>query len=59
MNMSAFIAMMVIRSVEINEEAGKEKYRAYFVNTHIYKRYQDDTDTILETEGCSKAIVRY
>jgi len=38
-------------------EAGKEKYRAYFVNTRIYARYREATDEMLLADGYEDCIV--
>ena len=37
--------------------AGQAKYKAYFVKTSIYRKYRDDVDTILETDGNEDCIV--
>lgn len=47
--MESFIANMIIKSAEISEEKGKEKYRSYFLKTKLYIRYQESVDTILST----------
>ncbi len=48
--MSAFIASMIMQAKdERGVEAGKAKYRAYFVTTRLYKKWKADTDTILAT----------
>lgn len=38
-------------------EAGQKKYRAYFVKTRLYKRWKDNVDTILKTDGYDEVIV--
>lgn len=55
--MSTFIANMIIKAAKTGEDAGKAKYRAYFVNTRLYENWRPDTETILETEGFSAVIV--
>lgn len=55
--MSAFIARMIIKARAKSLEAGQAKYRAYFVNTHLYADYKADTDTILTTDGYADCIV--
>ena len=57
MDMSTFIALMIMKQADISIEKGKEKYRAYFVNTKLYVKYQSDVDTILTTEGYGECIV--
>ena len=57
MNMSPFIAKMIIKEAVVSEANGQAKYRAYFVNTAIYAMYQADVNTILETEGYGNCIV--
>ena len=47
--MESFIANMIIKSAEISEEKGKEKYRSYFLKTKLYSRYRQGVDTILTT----------
>ena len=36
--------------------AGRKKYRAYFVKTRLYKRWKDNVDTILKTDGYDEVI---
>lgn len=55
--MSAFIAKMIMTQASISLEKGQEKYRAYFVNTTLYAKWQADVDTILTTEGYDNCIV--
>ena len=57
MNMSPFISIMIMKAREKSLEEGQAKYRAYFVNTRIYAKYQADVDTILQTEGKEDCIV--
>ena len=47
--METFIANMIIKSADISQEAGKEKYRSYFHKTKLYARYREGVDTILST----------
>lgn len=42
-------------------DAGKEKYRAYFVKAaakKLYGKYQEEVDTVLNTDGYSDCIVK-
>lgn len=55
--MSAFIARMIIKARQKSLEQGQAKYRAYFINTHLYADYKADTDTILTTDGYADVIV--
>ncbi len=57
MDMAAFIARMIIKARTTSLEAGQAKYRAYFINTNLYLQWQDDVNTILETDGYSDCIV--
>lgn len=57
MDMAPFIAMMIIKARKTSLEAGQEKYRAYFINTKLYAQFQEDVNTILETEGHGDCIV--
>lgn len=55
--MSTFIAKMIIKQADISLESGQNKYRAYFVNTKLYSKWQEDVNTILTTEGYEDCIV--
>lgn len=55
--MSTFIARMIIEQAERSTEGGKNKYRAYFVNTKLYVRWQEDVNSILTIEGYTDCIV--
>lgn len=55
--MAEFIAKKIIQNAEMGVDKGREKYKAYFVNTKIYAKYQSNVDTILETEGYGSYIV--
>lgn len=55
--MVTFIANQIIRERKVSLEKGQAKYRAYFVNTHIYLTYKADVETILKTDGYADAIV--
>lgn len=55
--MCTFIARMIESAYDKSEEAGKAKYRAYFVSTKIYAKWKEDVDTILITDGYENAIV--
>lgn len=55
--MITFIAGRIMLDADKSLEKGQDKYRAYFVRTHIYRKYQDDVDTILRTDGYSNVIV--
>ena len=57
MEMSPFIARMILKVRKDSLEAGQARYRAYFVNTSIYEKYKEDVDTILATEGFEDCIV--
>ena len=55
--MGAFIAKMVMTQADSSLEKGQAKYRAYFVNTGLYAKWQQDVNTILTTEGYADCIV--
>ena len=55
--MAAFIANRIMEQADVSLEKGQEKYRAYFVNTNLYVDWQDDVNTILQTEGYGDCIV--
>ena len=55
--MSAFIARMIMQQADISLEKGQAKYRAYFINTKLYVKWQSEVDTILTTDGYSDCIV--
>jgi len=55
--MATFIASQIIKQAKVSTELGKEKYRAYFVNTSLYLAWKEDVDTILSTEGYAEVIV--
>lgn len=38
-------------------EAGREKYRAFFIHTTIYKKYRTATDMQLKTDGYGDCVV--
>lgn len=55
--MSTFIARMIMQQADISIENGQAKYRAYFVSTSLYAKWQSDVDAILTTEGYAECIV--
>lgn len=55
--MSEFIARRIKMQADLSAEKGIKKYKAYFVNTKIYKAYREDVDTILRTDGYENVIV--
>ena len=56
-DMETFIASRIIEEAEKSVEAGQKKYHAYFVKTRLYKRWKDNVDTILKTDGYDEVIV--
>ena len=54
--MVTFIAGRIMLDADKSEKQGVDKYKAYFVNTHIYRKHQDDVDTILRTDGYENII---
>lgn len=55
--MNTFIAGRIILEADKSSKQGQDKYRAYFINTHLYRKYQPDIDTILRTDGYGDVIV--
>ena len=55
--MATFIARMIMEKADKSIEAGQKKYRAYFVNTKLYKNWKEDVDTILITDSYEDVIV--
>ena len=49
---------MIIEEAKKSLTAGQKKYRAYFVNTSLYKNWKDDVDVILITDGYEDVIVK-
>jgi hypothetical protein len=56
-DMTTFIASRIMEEADKSVEAGQKKYRAYFVKTRLYKRWKDNVDTILKTDGYEDVIV--
>lgn len=56
-DMTTFIASRIMEEADKSIEAGKKKYRAYFVRTSLYKNWKEDVDTILKTDGYEDVIV--
>lgn len=55
--MITFIAERIKVDTDKSLTQGQDKYRAYFVKTSIYRKYQEDVNTILQTDGYTDAIV--
>lgn len=55
-DMTTFIARRIIEEADKSIEAGQKKYRAYF-RTRLYKKWKDEVDTILKTDGYDEVIV--
>ena len=55
--MSTFIAKKIIEKADRSTEEGQKKYRAYFVKTGLYKKWKEEVDTILKTDGYDEVIV--
>lgn len=55
--MITFIAQRIEEARDISLEKGVAKYRAYFVNTRIYKKYRADVNALLEQDGYEDCIV--
>lgn len=55
--MITFIAKRIMEEADKSLQQGQDKYRAYFVNTKLYIKYQEDVNAILRTDGYENAIV--
>lgn len=55
-DMTTFIARMIMKEADKSTEVGQKKYRAYF-RTRLYKKWKDEVDTILRTDGYEEVIV--
>ena len=55
--MITFIAQRIEEARDISLEKGIAKYKAYFVNTRIYKKYRADVDALLDQDGYEDCIV--
>lgn len=55
--MKDFIAGAIILARKTSLEAGKAKYRSYFLNIPYYKKYKEGTDKILTAKGYADCIV--
>lgn len=55
--METFISERIEEATKQSIEKGKTKYRAYFVKTKRYKKWQEDVNSILELDGYADAIV--
>ena len=55
--MATFIAGRIEKEAKKSVEQGRNKYKAYFVKTHLYEDYRADVDTILTTDGYEDVIV--
>jgi hypothetical protein len=55
--MVTFIAQRIEEARDISLEKGRDKYRAYFIKTKLYKKYKADVDAILEQDGYEDCIV--
>ena len=54
--MSDFIADVIMNRAMTSIEDGMQKYRAYFINTHLYSKYKNDVDSILTKNGMEACI---
>ena len=55
--MATFIANAIIKAGKKSIEKGQEKYKAYFIKTHIYEDWRGDVDSILTVEGYAECII--
>ena len=55
--MAAFIARMIIKEANMSLRDGVNKYKEYFIDTTIYKKWKDSVDEILISRGYKTVIV--
>ena len=55
--MTTFIAKNIIKAGKVSVENGQNKYRVYFVNTHIYEKYREGVNAYLTKNGYTDLIV--
>lgn len=55
--MDKFIAKMIKVEADKSLELGQDKYRAYFLNTSVYEKWQASVDMILISDGYEACIV--
>ena len=55
--MNTFIAKMIMSQAKISLENGQAKYRAYFINTKLYSKWQEAVNATLVAEGYEDCIV--
>lgn len=55
--MEGFIAARIEEAYDVSKEKGVAKYKAYFVKTHLYKKWRPMVDAILEQDDYTDAIV--
>ena len=55
--MITFIAQRIEEARDFSLEKGITKYKAYFVNTRLYKRYRANVNALLEQDGYEDCIV--
>lgn len=54
--MAEFIANRIKKAGQDGELEGQMKYKAYFVDTRLYLKYQGSVDAILREDGCESLI---
>ena len=55
--MEKFIRSRIEEQADISTEDGIAKYKAYFVNTRIWKKYRAKVDALLKEDGYEDVIV--
>lgn len=56
--LSSFILRQIEKQAAISTKNGKEKYKAYFINTQLYAQHRSDADSALTEMGLGKVIVK-
>jgi hypothetical protein len=55
--MVKFIVSRIENAAISSIEDGRNKYSAFFVNTHIYDKFKDGVNTILKEDGYGDCII--
>lgn len=55
--MEKFIRSRIEDQADKSEEAGIEKYKAYFVHTRMWKKYRAKVNELLKEDGYENVIV--
>lgn len=56
--LSSFILRQIEKQAVISTKNGKEKYKAYFINTQLYAQHREEVNAALTEAGHGKVIVK-